>query len=217
MRTRIKICGLTREEDVELAAQLGADAVGFIFAEGKRQLTGVQARDLAAAVPAWVSRVGVFGPDQRRDAPALAEACRLDTLQLHGEPDPAYCAYYRGRFSIVQALGVGAKGGNGGEKPSADSLQAAMDDLAPHVDAFLIDTAKAGMLGGTGETFDWAVLNALKPPRPLIVAGGLGPDNVRGLLTSHDPWGVDVSSGVESAPGIKDAMKLSAFFAAVRR
>lgn len=219
MRTRIKICGLTREEDVALAASLGADALGFIFAPGPRQLTAYQARDLAAAVPPWVTRVGVFGPEQRRDAPAIAEACRLDTLQLHGAPDAAYCAYYRGRFSIIQALGIAPDGGskvNGGSHPSLEALQVSMDELAEHVDGFLIDTAKAGLLGGTGETFDWSLLKQLHPPRPLIVAGGLTADNVRGLLAAHDPWGVDVSSGVESAPGQKDAQRLSAFIAAVR-
>ncbi|MDB5099164.1 MAG: Phosphoribosylanthranilate isomerase [Cyanobacteria bacterium RYN_339] len=207
MRTRAKICGLTRAEDVALAAQLGADAVGFVFAAGPRQVTPQLARDLAAAVPAWVNRVGVFGPDQKQEAPAIAEACRLDTIQLHGEPDAAFCAYFRGRFAVVQAISVG--------DAAVDKLQATLDELAPHVDALLLDTAKAGMLGGTGETFDWRLLNILKAAKPVIIAGGLKPGNVSQLLAAYRPWGVDVSSGVESAPGVKDVEKVRAFLAAL--
>ncbi len=215
MKTRIKICGLTRPEDVRLAARLGADAVGFIFASSPRQVTGTQARDLAAATPPYVNRVGVFGPDQRRDAPALAEACRLDTLQLVGPPDPAYCAYYRGRFAIVVAIGVPPKAeGAGG--PDLDALQGLIAEIAPHVDGLLLDTAKVGMLGGTGQTFDWGVLAGLACPVPLIVAGGLAADNVGELVRQARPWAVDVSSGVEASPGVKDEARLAAFFAAVQ-
>jgi phosphoribosylanthranilate isomerase len=207
MRVRGKICGLTRVEDVAVAAKAGADALGFVFAPGPRQLQPLQARELTAAVPAWVSRVGVFGPDQKKDAPAIAEACRLDTIQLHGPPDPAFCAYYRGRFSMVQAVAA--------NQYDVGRLQELLDELAPHVDAFLLDTAKAGQLGGTGETFDWRLLHILKPARPLIVAGGLGPHNVGELLTAYKPWGVDVSSGVEASPGVKDASKVQAFLMAI--
>lgn len=215
MKTRVKICGLTRPEDVRLAARLGADAVGFIFAPSPRQVTGAVARDLAAAVPPYVNRVGVFGPDQRREAPGLAEACRLDTLQILGPPDPAYCAYYRGRFAIVAVIGVQPRAeGPGG--PDLDALQAAITALAPHVDGLLLDTAKAGMLGGTGQAFDWDVLAGLACPVPLIVAGGLAPGNVGELVRRARPWGVDVSSGVEASPGVKDAGKLQAFFEALR-
>lgn len=203
MRVRGKICGLTRVEDVLVAANAGADAVGFVFAPGPRQLQPLAARELVAAVPAWVSRVGVFGPDQKKDAPAIAEACRLDTIQLHGPPDPAFCAYYRGRFSMVQALAANQHG--------VDRLQELLDELAPHVDAILLDTAHKGQLGGTGEKFDWRLLNILKSPKPLIVAGGLGPDNLGELLASYKPWGVDVSSGVEATPGVKDHAKVRAF------
>ena len=214
-RTRVKICGLTRVEDVRLAARLGADALGFVFAPSPRQVTGARCRDLTAAAPPFVNRVGVFGPDQRRDAPALAEACRLDTMQILGEPDPAYCAYFRGRFAIVAAIGVPPKA-EGPGAPDLDALQDAITELAPHVDGILLDTAKAGMLGGTGQAFDWAVLAGLESPVPLIVAGGLGPANVGALLRAAAPWGVDVSSGVEAAPGEKDPAKLAAFLAAVR-
>ena len=213
---RIKVCGLTRAEDVRLAAALGADALGFVFAGGPRALTPAQARDLAAVAPPFVNRVGVFGPDQRRDAPAIAEACRLDTLQVLGPPDPAYCAYFRGRFTIVAGLGMPPKAANGGAGPDLAGLQAGIDALAPHVDALLLDTAKAGMLGGTGERFEWSLLARLTSPVPLIVAGGLTAENVGELVRQAEPWAVDVSSGVEAAPGVKDEAKLRAFIAAAR-
>lgn len=207
MRPRVKICGLTRPEDVALAAGLGADALGFIFAPSKRRLGLDQARALAAAVPVWVNRVGVFGPAERDEAVAIAEACGLDTLQFHGEPDARFLAAQRGRFRVVQAVGVSE------DDPTA--LGARLAAIAPHVDALLLDTARPGQLGGTGEAFDWAALDNLALPCPLIVAGGLHARNVGALLARHAPWGVDVASGVESAPGIKDAGALRAFFAAV--
>lgn len=208
MRARVKICGLTRPADVAYAARLGADALGFIFAPSKRRLEPLAARALTVTVPPWVNKVGVFGPDEKKHAPAIAEACRLDTLQFHGEPDAAFCAYHRGRFVIVQALGVGEDGLNG--------LQNGIDAIAPHVDAVLLDTAKAGHLGGTGETFDWTLLKQLQCPVPMLVAGGLHAGNVGQLIREAAPWGVDVASGVESAPGVKDPEKLEAFFSAVR-
>jgi len=214
--TRVKICGLTRREDVLAAARLGADALGFVFAGGPRQLTAAQARDLTAAAPPFVNRVGVFGPDQRKEAPAIAEACRLDTLQILGPPDPAYCAYFRGRFAIIAAIGVPARGDNGGG-PDLNALAETIADLAPHVDGILLDTAKAGMLGGTGQAFDWSILSGMEAVCPLLVAGGLNPENVGALVAAAQPWAVDVSSGIESAPGIKDAAKLAAFIAAAKR
>lgn len=207
MRPRVKICGLTRPEDVALAAELGADALGFIFAPSKRQLSIPQAQALTRAVPAWVNRVGVFGPAEREAAPAIAEACRLDTLQLHGEPDLAFVARMRDRFTVVQAVGVG------GDDQAA--LQARLEAIAPYVDALLLDTARPGQLGGTGETFDWAVLAHLRLPVPVMVAGGLRPDNVGRLLACATPWGLDVASGVESSPGIKDPARLASFFSAI--
>lgn len=208
MPVRVKICGLTRAVDVALAARLGADALGFIFAESPRQLEPMRARELTARVPPWINKVGVFGPDDKQRAAAIAEACRLDTLQFHGAPDPAFCAYYRGRFMIVQAVGVDNDGMNG--------LQDRVDAIAPHVDGILLDTARAGQLGGTGQAFDWAVLQQLQSPVPVMVAGGLSADNVGKLVQAASPWGVDVASGVESAPGVKDAGKLEAFFKAVK-
>ena len=203
MRVRVKICGLTRIEDVRLASSLGADAVGFVFAPGPRRLSVDHARGLVAAVPAWVSRVGVFGPDEREEAIAIAETCRLDTLQLHGVPDPAFCDRARRRFAVVQAIAVD------------DDAQRRIDAIAPHIDAVLLDTHQPGKLGGTGLSWNWAILDQLRCPAPLIVAGGLNAERARELLARHAPWGLDVSSGIEASPGIKDAERMKAFFAAV--
>jgi phosphoribosylanthranilate isomerase len=205
-RPRVKICGLTRPEDVRLAAALGADALGFIFAPSKRRLTADQARALVAEAPVWTSRVGVFGPDQHGEAGAIAEALRLDTLQFHGAPDVGALRALGRRFRVVQAVGVGE---------DATDLAARLGAIAPHVDALLLDTARPGQLGGTGEAFAWDVLDGLAPGVPVIVAGGLGPENVGALLAQHPVWGVDVCSGVESAPGVKDAGALERFFGAI--
>lgn len=213
--TRVKICGLTRTDDVVAAARLGADALGFVFAGGPRQLTPAQARDLTAAAPPFVNRVGVFGPDQRKEAPAIAAACRLDTLQILGPPDPAFCAYFRGRFTVIATIGIPTRDDNGGG-PDLNALQAAIAELAPYVDGILLDTAKAGMLGGTGQAFDWSILTRLEAACPLLVAGGLNPDNVGALVAAARPWAVDVSSGIESAPGVKDEAKLAAFIRAAK-
>ena len=206
-RPRVKICGLTRAEDVGLAVDLGADAVGFIFAPSRRQLSLDQARALAPTAPAWVNRVGVFGPWAHLEAAAYAETCRLDTLQFHGAPDLEALAALRSRFTVVQAIGIGAD----------DTWRQTLTTVAPHVDAILLDTARPAQLGGTGEAFDWSALDGLAAPVPVLVAGGLHPGNVGELLTRHAPYGVDVASGVESAPGIKDAAKLQAFFQAIRQ
>lgn len=208
MRPRVKICGLTRLEDARLAAALGADALGFVFAPSKRQVTSEAVAAITASLPPWVSRVGVFGPEERESAGAIAKACRLDTLQLHGEPDPAFLERLRWRFTLVQAIGVG--------EDDLAGLQAQVTAIAPFVDGLLLDTARPGQLGGTGQVFDWEILARLRCPVPVMVAGGLRPENVGELVSRAQVWGVDVASGVEAAPGVKDAARLRAFFSALR-
>ncbi|HEY9724705.1 MAG TPA: phosphoribosylanthranilate isomerase [Oscillatoriaceae cyanobacterium] len=206
MRPRIKICGLTRLEDAALAASLGAFALGFVFAPSKRQVDPSRVRAITAALPPNVSKVGVFGPDARASVARIAEECGLDTVQLHGTPDPELCDSLRGRFTVVQAIGVDG---------DRQALQSRVTAIAPHVDRLLLDTASTRLLGGTGRTFEWEVLAQLDCRVPLIVAGGLDATNVGELVRRHAPWGVDVASGVEATPGIKDAERLRAFFAAL--
>lgn len=212
-RTRVKLCGLTRPQDLAQATRLGVDAVGFVLVPGSpRSLELRQAAELSRMVPAWCSRVGVVAAEQRHQAPSFAEACRFDTLQLMGPPDPAYCAYYRGRFAMVPVLGVPS---GPGAAPDYNALQTALDEVAPHVDAVLLDASVAGKAGGTGVSFDWAALRELHAACPVLVAGGLKPSNVGELVRTFRPAGVDVSSGVESAPGQKDPLAIAAFLAAV--
>lgn len=208
MRPYVKICGLTRLEDALLAASLGADALGFVFAPSKRQVDVARVRAITAALPAGVCKVGVFGPAALDEIAEAASACGLDTVQLHGKPDASLCDGLRERFTVVQALGVDA---------DIPALQERLAAIAPHVDRLLLDTASATQLGGTGRAFEWGVLAVLNSPVPVMVAGGLKPENVGELVRAHAPWGLDVASGVESAPGVKDAERLRAFFAALGR
>lgn len=151
--------------------------------------------------------------EQRGQALAWAEGCRLDTMQLMGPPDAAFCAYHRGRFSVVPVVGVPA---GVDETPDLDALQRVLDEVGPHADAVLLDAALGGQAGGRGVPFDAAVLAELHVACPLFVAGGLRPQTVGELVRQHRPAGVDVSSGVEQAPGIKDPLAMAAFLAAVQ-
>lgn len=194
---RVKICGMTRHEDVQAAVQAGADALGFVFAPGSRRvLDAEKAAELVHGVPAFVARVGLFMDQDPEDVARILDRVPLSLLQFHGREEPGFCR----RFGLpyVKALGMG----------SAQSLQQAervFDDAA----ALLLDSHVAGETGGTGRTFDWAEIPALG--LPLILAGGLTPENVRRAVRQVRPWAVDVSSGVEDAPGIKNAEKMRMF------
>ncbi len=201
-RTRVKLCGLTRPEDVDAAVAAGADALGFVLWPGSRRAVD-EARlgELAARVPAFVTRVGLF-VDQDS---ALIERCaaHLDLLQFHGDESPAFCA--------------------GFDRPWIKALRMRDDlDLDAAAEAYrgaqalLLDAYRPGVPGGTGETFDWSRIPA-GLAKPVILAGGLGADNVAEAITTVAPFAVDVSGGVESAPGLKEAGRIAAFFAAVGR
>lgn len=204
-RTRIKFCGLTRAGDLRLAAELGADAIGFVFAEGSpRQVSPAQARALRAAVPPLVGAVAVFrnnGAEEVRDAVAHA---RPSLLQFHGDEDDAFCR----RFGLpwIKAVGMG-----GGGRTDAAALAAAFPGAA----GFLFDSHGGGHDGGSGRAFDWTMLPA-GLERPLLLSGGLSPANVRAAVAAARPWGVDVSSGIEYAPGRKDGERMRAFVQEVR-
>ncbi|MDH5287655.1 MAG: phosphoribosylanthranilate isomerase [Betaproteobacteria bacterium] len=211
MRTRVKICGITRVEDGVAAAQAGADAIGLVFWAGSaRAATHAQARAIVAALPPFVTVVGLFvnpGAGEVREALASVP---LDLLQFHGSEPPAFCrAFGRPYLKAIAAA------------PGVDLLES----LAPYEDAagVLIDApAVEGVPGGTGRTFDWALLPA-RLPRPLVLSGGLDAGNVGEAIRRARPWAVDVSSGVEArdasgAPqkGIKDAARIAAFVEEVR-
>ncbi|PZW47070.1 phosphoribosylanthranilate isomerase [Humitalea rosea] len=209
--TLVKICGLKDAAGFDAACAAGADLVGFVFFPASpRAVTPAQAAALSARVTGGPLRVGLFvdaGDDLL--AATLAEA-PLDILQLHGEETPARCAEIRARFGrpVMKAIGV-----------SAAADLAVLADYAPVVDRFLLD-AKAppggALPGGNAAVFDWSLLAGVAVPRPWLLAGGLTPGNVAEAIAATGAPGVDVSSGVERARGVKDAGLIAAFCAAAR-
>jgi phosphoribosylanthranilate isomerase len=202
MRTRVKICGITRTQDASAAAEAGADAIGLVFyPPSPRYLSAERAVEVRDALPPFVQTVALFvNPDAAQVAQVL-QRVRPGALQFHGDETPAFCA----QFGVpwMKACRV---------KPGVDLLEY----LRPFsgASAWLLDSYVEAY-GGVGESFDWALVPA-QLERPLILSGGLAPGNVAGAVRQVRPWGVDVSSGVESAKGIKDAAKIAAFIAEVR-
>lgn len=201
--TAIKICGITREQDLLAAAQAGVNAVGFVFyAKSPRAVTPARAAGLMQGLPPFVMSVGLFVDASVEDIKQALAMARVDLLQFHGDESPAYC----GQFGIpyLKALRV---------RKGVDLLQYARD----YHDArgLLLDAYVEGTPGGTGATFDWALIpKAL--PLPVVLSGGLTPNNVTAAITAVRPWAVDVSSGVEISKGIKSAEKITAFVTGVR-
>ncbi|MDE1894104.1 MAG: phosphoribosylanthranilate isomerase [Pseudomonadota bacterium] len=200
--TRIKCCGMTRAEDALLAARLGADAIGLVFtARSKRRVSIAQARAIRRALPPFVSSVALFMDDEAALVEEVLAAVQPDLLQFHGGESDQWCARFGHPYLKVVAMGAGAA--------ALPLLQA-----YPGAAGLLLDGHAAGEAGGSGKAFDWSQM-----PRdltqPLILAGGLHAANVGAAIRMARPWAVDVASGVESAPGIKDPLKLVAFMAAV--
>lgn len=203
MRTRIKICGITRPADAAAAARLGADAIGLVFCEtSPRRVTPGRAVEIVAALPPFVTVVGLFVDAPADAVRAVLETVRIDLLQFHGAETPQTCLAF-GR-PYIKAIRVGA--GTDVRREAAAYHEAS---------GLLLDTHRPGVPGGTGECFDWNVVPAELGP-PVILAGGLTPENVMEAISAVHPYAVDVSSGVESSRGIKDAGRMAAFFAAVR-
>lgn len=203
MRTRIKICGMTRPDDARAAAAAGADAVGLVFhADSPRALNPESARAVAAALPPFVSRVALFLDPNAADVWAVIDTLRPDLLQFHGSESPEFC----GRFGVpyMKAVPMG----------DDDVDPAAYAARFPQAAALLLDGHRTGKAGGRGEGFDWEAHGDLRSI-PVVLAGGLTPDNVAEAIRSVRPYAVDVSSGVESAPGVKDPARIRAFVEAV--
>lgn len=200
-RTRVKICGLTRPEDAAAAARLGADAVGVVFAPSPRQVDLRRAAEVLGAVPPHVTRVGVFTDPTAAFVHQAVAACGLGCVQIHGMAPVAPELF--SRVHLVRAIGV----------ITARSVREAAELEAA---AFLLDAPPLDhRMGGTGLPFDWSLAVDLPWPRDrVIVAGGLAPANVGEAIRRFRPGGVDVSSGVESGPGIKDAGLIEAFLRA---
>jgi phosphoribosylanthranilate isomerase len=201
--TRTKICGITRVEDGLAAARAGADAIGLVFfAKSPRNVDPVLAAEISGALPPFVTRVALFVNPSVEEVESVLRQVRPDVLQFHGEESPAFCRSFG--VPYLKAARV---------KPGVDLLQCA----ALYVDAqgLLLDAWSEGAHGGTGERFDWALIPP-DLPRPVVLAGGLHADNVAEAIRAVRPWAVDVSSGVETSKGIKDAARIAAFMKEVR-
>lgn len=199
---RVKICGLTNVEDALAAVEAGADALGFVFAAGRHQATPEQARLIIAALPPFVSTVGVFVDEDAAVVRQIAHFCRLDLLQFQGHEPPDYCAGFTQR--VIKGFKV---------KDKASLGQFESYDVA----AYLLDSYVAGLSGGTGRSFDWELAQGLAASRPVILAGGLTPTNVARAISIVRPSAVDVSSGVEASSGRKDYRKMVDFIQQARQ
>jgi phosphoribosylanthranilate isomerase len=200
---RSKICGITRIEDALAAARAGADAIGLVFySKSPRAVTAVQAKAIIAALPPFVTTVGLFVDATDAELTEILATVPLDVLQFHGDESPEFCSGY-GR-PYLKALRV---------KPG-DDVAAAMARYAEAA-GILLDTYVEGVPGGTGEAFDWSLVPR-DSSQPIILAGGLDAENVAAAIAQVCPYGVDVSGGVEQSKGIKDAGKIHAFVRAVR-
>lgn len=206
MRTRVKICGITRQVDAVAAAQAGADAIGLVFyPPSPRYLSAERALEIRDALPPFVQTVALFvNPDAAQVAQVLGRV-RPSMLQFHGEESPQFCA----QFGMPYVKACRVKAGVSTGVDLLEYLQAYSSAAAWLLDSHVEE------YGGVGESFDWSVVPARRD-RPLILSGGLARQNVAEAIRRLHPWGVDVSSGVESAKGIKDAAKIAAFIAEVR-
>ena len=198
VRTRIKVCGMREPAEVAAVVAAGVDAIGLIFVEkSPRCIDPDRAREIVESLPPFVDAVGVFVDQDAAQVNEIVRYCGLTKVQLHGAESPAYCARINCRVMKVF--------------PVKSSLTG--EDLLPYageVAAFLFDTFHEKVAGGTGQTFDWSLLKKLSPSRPVVLAGGLTPENVGEAVRQVRPFAVDLNSGVECAPGRKDIAKVRA-------
>lgn len=211
----IKICGNTSLEDALLAAEAGADAVGFVLAPSPRRITPAQVAAIMPHLPATLEKIGVFVDAPFEEIEATVRAAGLTGIQLHFNAAPDLPARLRERFGpalrILRVIHFSAE--------SAAEAEAIVQD--PNVDAVMVDSRTATAVGGTGQSFDWALASKTlfqnaKDRDHIVAAGGLSPENVAEAIATLRPWGIDVVSGVEAAPGRKDPAKIRAFIANAR-
>jgi len=202
-RTKVKICGTTSLKDALLAIESGADAVGFIFhKESPRNISQKDVKDIVVQLPPFIETVGVFVNETSDKVNRIAEQCRLTAVQLHGDESPAFCRRVKRR--VIKAVRV----------KDAESLKGMS---GYDVSGYLLDAFNEESRGGTGMVFDWNLALRAKKQGPVIIAGGLNPFNVYTAIHRVKPYGVDVCSGVEKSPGIKDSEKVDEFIKAVRK
>ena len=202
MRTRVKFCGISRPEDAVVAARLGADAIGLVFyRDSPRYVSINQAVAITRALPPFVTVVGLFVDATEQEISTVLDGVRIDVLQFHGDEAPDACRRYA--LPYIKAIRVRSD-------MDIEPLAAAYADAS----GLLLDAYQQGVPGGTGKTFDWSMVPR-KLHRPIILAGGLTAANVAQAIATVGPYAVDVSGGVESAPGIKDTDRMSAFMKSV--
>ncbi|MFZ5945633.1 MAG: phosphoribosylanthranilate isomerase [Bacillota bacterium] len=207
----IKICGLTNLEDAKLAVSLGADALGFIFAPSKRQISPERVCEIITNLPPGGEKIGVFVDEEKEKVQQIAEFCGLTGLQFHGSESPEYCREFKENIQVIKAFRVDEKRG--------------WDEVIPYikqksVNKILLDTFVLGLHGGTGKAFPWHLVPEARKnwgEIPVIIAGGLKLDNVHQAIRDGNPFGIDVSSGVEKELRVKDREKMRMFMAKAKQ
>jgi phosphoribosylanthranilate isomerase len=203
--TKIKICGITNKRDAIAVAELMPDMMGFVFYNGsKRYVEPKTVRDIVNELPPFIAKVGVFVDMEKSKVIEIAEECSLDMLQFHGDETPGYCADLKDPYKIIKAFRI----------KDAGSLKGINDY---DIDFYMLDSYSSKEKGGTGEIFNWKIIDNFEFLRPVILSGGLTPDNVRDAIEKVSPYGVDVSSGVEMSPGKKDILLMKKFVENVRK
>ncbi|HHT9154806.1 MAG TPA: phosphoribosylanthranilate isomerase [Candidatus Tripitaka sp. YC43] len=200
---RVKICGITNLVDARMAVELGTDALGFVFAPSPRQISPNRARDIIRRLPPFVTPVGVFVDEEIGRVLDVATYTGLKAVQLHGSETPGYVRDVMGQFWAIKAIRV---------RTRRDLTR--LGRYEAH--AFLLDSYVRGRLGGTGKTFPWGLAREARQLGTIILAGGLNPENVQTAIRAVRPYGVDVSSGVESSPGKKDRRLVKEFIQAAK-
>jgi phosphoribosylanthranilate isomerase len=202
---RVKICGITNHEDASVAVEVGADAIGFIFAPSPRQITPEKAYDIICAIPPFVQTVGVFVNEDPATIRQIIRFCGLDLVQLHGNESPAICHELMPHTMKVFRL----------------KNESGLQSIKPYygkVRALLFDTYSETRMGGTGETFDWGLaIKAKEFEIPTILSGGLNPDNISEAISLVKPYAVDVNSGIEDTPGKKNVFLMKKLMETIRK
>ncbi|UJF24536.1 phosphoribosylanthranilate isomerase [Suttonella sp. R2A3] len=204
MRVRIKMCGLRFPADALAAAQAGADSIGLVFyPPSKRAVSVKQAADIVAVLPAYISVVGLFVDPSAEQVEEVLAQVPLDELQFHGQETPVFCRQFMRRYNKAIPMNT---------LKHKDAIVDYMNDY-PEASGFLLDAFGGAQSGGSGRRFDWSLIP--EDRQKIIIAGGLNAENVEALITQYRPYAVDVSSGIESAPGVKSPEKMQAFAAVV--
>jgi len=201
---KIKICGITNIEDAQNAVSFGADFIGFIFADSPRNIKLEEARSIIEKIKGDVLKVGVFVNETLRNVISIAEYCSLDLIQLHGNEDPKYCSQLKDR-QLIKAFRI------------KDDASLALIPRYKDVFACLLDTFSNQRYGGTGRTFDWNLaIKAKEFGKPIILSGGLGLSNIKEAIKAVRPYGVDISSSIETKPGKKDTKKMKELISVIK-